>query len=71
MRVIWQDPNDPPTPEELRALAEAIERARDEGRRVSIPTPAGDCYAYPRADGSISGGINGGRHGFCIWQAVA
>jgi hypothetical protein len=68
LTVLWQDSRDPPTPEELRALAEAVERARDEGRRVRIPTPRGDAYGYPSHSGQIACGINGGGNGFCILQ---
>jgi hypothetical protein len=66
--ILWQDTNDRPTAEELRALAEAIERARHESRHVSIETARGNAYAYPSANGSISAGINGGKLGFCILQ---
>jgi hypothetical protein len=63
----WQD--EQPTEEEMRAVRQAIELCRDEGRRVSIPTVKGDGYAYPASSGKeIIYGINGGSKGFCIAQ---
>jgi hypothetical protein len=64
--LIPADQSEEPTEQERRALHEAVERCREEWRRVSIPTATGDAYAYPLDADSISWGINGGARGTLI-----